>query len=57
MMNFLNGHKTNIGGVGLMVFAILGFALGQLDATQAGAMFFSGVTAIGVGHKIDKSAR
>lgn len=57
MMNFLNGHKTNIGGLGLMLFAVLGFALGQLDAAVAGAMFFSGVSAIGIGHKIDKSAK
>lgn len=62
MNNFLNGKKTYIGAVGYILAALGGLLLNYtnpedqmaLTVTSGATIFFKGLTAIGVGHKLQK---
>ena len=43
MFNFLKGKKTYAVALGMVVYAILGLNLGQLDANQAVQIIFTGL--------------
>jgi hypothetical protein len=50
----MTGWKTNASGIGMMVWAVLGFYFKLIDANQAMEQFLAGFGLIGIGHKIDK---
>lgn len=50
----MKGWKTWAGAAGLLVGAVAGYATGHLDPTAAWAMASAALTAVGLGHKIEK---
>lgn len=58
----LDGQKTYLAGIGLMLWALAGFALtvagvdspAALDANAALQHFLEGLAVLGVGHKVEK---
>lgn len=64
MLEAINGYKTYIGGAGLILTGLVGLVLHFVDAANAAALpvdaalalISSGLAAIGLGHKINKSA-
>ena len=61
MFGFLNGKKTYIAGIGLMLAAVGAVLLAwgngvDADLGAAFQQFMAGLALIGVGHKLDKAA-
>ena len=50
----LNGYKTLISGVLLIIFGVTGYLTGNLEAFIAMGYITGGLSILGIGHKIDK---
>ena len=53
-MKWLNGRKSYLVSFAMLAFAVLGFALGKLDATQAGELLLQVLAIAGLRHGIQK---
>lgn len=51
----LNGNKTWLAGLGLIVYAIAGFVTGNLDFDHAAERLLEGLAIVGIGHKFEKA--
>jgi hypothetical protein len=51
----LNGKKSYIAGALLVLFALIGWVLGEMDSVQAAPYLFEGLGIIGLRHGIAKS--
>lgn len=54
---FLNGYKTLIGAVGLLLFGIGGTITGMLDGAIAIQVILEGLIGLGLSHKVLKAVR
>jgi len=52
-----SGHKTYFVAGLLVLWGVLGLALGKLDQASAGEAILAGLALIGIGHKLDKAAK
>ena len=53
----MTGWKTWLAGLGSIIWGIAGFIAGVHDIETMVAFILSGLAALGIGHKIEKSAK
>ncbi len=53
----LNGYKTLIGAIGLILFGIGGTITGMLDGAIAIQVILEGLVGLGISHKVLKAVR
>ena len=54
-MDFLKGKKTNLSAGALLVWAIVGMAMGFIEAAEALPLILGALAVFGIGKKIERS--
>jgi len=55
--HMLNGKKSYISGALLILFAVIGWVLGEFDAVAAAPYLFQGLGIIGIRHGVAKGGK
>jgi|TARA_Y100000310_G_scaffold26154_4_gene24987 hypothetical protein len=52
-----DGYKSQIGAIGLVIFAVSGIATGMLEPVHATEVALEGLVGLGISHKLVKAVR